>query len=74
METSEFGLAGDMSDAHAYHYRAESEIDLGPVSTTDLHQCLLASFRDELHFSFMWRLASVSVPMLVALSIWVLNP
>ncbi|MDM0109951.1 hypothetical protein QTH97_33930 [Variovorax sp. J22R24] len=71
MKTSDLGL-GDKPNAHAYDYRAEREFEVVRVSPTDLQQRLLASCRDELHFSFMWRVASVSVPMLMALSIWVI--
>jgi len=75
MDIGERVLVTERPGAHAYHWRPQPEIVPGPLSPTDLHQRLLASCRDEIHFSFMWRVASVSVPMLLALSIWViLNP
>jgi hypothetical protein len=72
METS--GL-GQVHDGETDESRAEWETGHELLSPADLHHRLLASYRDELHFSFMWRVASVSVPMLLATSIWVvLNP
>ncbi|MDM0003001.1 hypothetical protein QTI24_30760 [Variovorax sp. J22P240] len=75
MDTGELGLVAEPPSAHAYHWGAESDAEPAQLSPTDLHQRLLANCRDEIHFSFMWRVASVSVPLLLAMSIWViLNP
>ena len=75
MDIGDLGLVTERPGAHAYHWQPEPAIDPGPLAPSDLHQRLLASCRDEIHFSFMWRVASVSVPMLLAMSVWViLNP